>query len=117
MSILASILVVMRNDDLLLTVTFTTVTGAIVNITGSTCFFTVKVANTDTDVNAKISKTWNVHSDPVDGITTFSLVPADTATLLGKYFYDIQIKTAGGLIYTPIHGIFRVIADTTLRIV
>ena len=114
---ITTMLTVMRNDDLPVTITFTDANGVAVNITGSTCFFTVKANNTDLDAAAKIAKSWGAHLDPVNGITTFNIVPTDTVNLLGKYYFDVQLKTAAGLIYTPIHGIFTVLADTTLRIV
>ena len=109
--------VVMRNDDLPVIVTFKDDNGVVVDITGSTCFFTVKENNTDLDINAKIAKSWAIHLDPSNGITQFNLVPADTVNLLGRYYFDIQVKLVSGLIYTPVHGIFTVLADSTLRIV
>lgn len=104
-----------RNDNRTFTLTFTDENGSAIDITGFTCFFTVKVSMSDADVDAKISKTWSSHSDPTNGITTFSLVPADTTNLSGMYYFDIQIKDLSSKIYTPMIGYFNVVEDVTLR--
>ncbi len=104
-----------RNDNRTFTLTFTDANGAAIDITGYTCFFTVKAAMADLDAAAKISKTWTTHSDPTNGITTFALVPADTTALSGMYYFDIQVKDLSSKIYTPMIGYFNVIEDVTLR--
>jgi hypothetical protein len=111
-----AVMQVIRNDDLPIQINFLTSAGVVIDITGCTVFFTVKTSNTDADAAAKIAKSWNTHLDATNGVTTFSLVPADTTSLLGSYSFDIQLKTLAGLIYTPVRGIFIVLSDSTIRI-
>ena len=106
---------IMRGDNRTLTFTFVDSAGVAVNITGYTAFFTVKEHKSDLDAKAKIAKSWVSHSDPTNGITSLALVPADTLSLAGKYYFDVQLKSGGGLIYTPIKGIFTVVEDITVR--
>lgn len=104
-----------RNDDRTFTLTFTDENGTAIDITGYTVFFTVKSAKSDLDAAAKIAKTWSAHSDPTNGITTFALEPADTTSLSGMYYFDIQMKDVSSKIYTPMIGYFNVVEDVTLR--
>lgn len=69
----------------------------------------------DTDLDALIKYTWTSHSSPTDGISTLTLVPADTTNMNGSYYYDLQLKDANSKIFTPMYGMFNVIADVTKR--
>jgi hypothetical protein len=114
-SITSTNIAVVAGDDKTLTITFVDSAGGAVNITGYTAFLTVKTNLTDADVDAKIAKSWTVHSDPTHGITSVALVPADTLTLLGAYYFDVQLKSGGGLIRTPVRGTFTVLDNITIR--
>lgn len=81
-------------------------------------WFTVKVRESDPDVSAIFQKTITASyvagqgeitddgsSDQTGGVT-FELTNADTLLMVGdtSYFYDLQVKTANGKIYTPEKG-------------
>lgn len=86
------------------------------NITDWIVFFTVKAAVADPDANAKIVKNITSHADPLNGLTLIDLAASDTASLaLGEYFYDIQVKTSTGKIYTIQKGKFVLAYDVTMR--
>lgn len=106
----------MRGDDVTVTLVIVDQDGIAIDLTGAVCFFTVKENITDTDANAKIAKDWDTHTDAVNGETSFALVPADTSSLaIGRYFFDIQAKLADTTIHTPVQGIFKLVADVTIR--
>lgn len=69
-----------------------------VDLTGATVYFTVKPTfDTDeSDTSAIIKKDVTSHTDPTNGLTTISLLPADTNVTPGKYGYDIKLKKATG---------------------
>lgn len=86
------------------------------NITDWIVFFTVKSVLTDPDANAKITKNITSHADPLNGLTLIDLAATDTASLpAGTYYYDIQVKTDAGKIYTIQKGKFVIDADVTIR--
>ncbi len=86
------------------------------NITGWTVFFTVKSAVTDPDASAKIAKNITSHASPLNGLTLIDLSASDTASLpVGTYYYDIQVKTDAGKIYTVQKGKFVIDYDVTIR--
>ena len=66
--------------------------GIIEDITDYSVYFTVKEKTTDTDDNAKISKTITTHSKPTDGITLITLSVSDTNINAGNYYYSIDFK-------------------------
>lgn len=51
--------------------------------------------------------------DSVNGIVSFILTPAKTATV-GKYFYDVQATTDSDHVYTVAAGEINIIQDVTL---
>ena len=106
---------VYRGDTKTYNLTFTDSASAAIDITGYTVFFTVKEKNTDTDANAKISKTVTSHSDATNGITTFSLTTTETDLEIKSYHYDIQLKDDSGNIITCVKSTFEVSQDITLR--
>jgi len=103
-----------RGDTKRYTVYFRDEAGSLVDITGWTVFFTVKENITDTDPNAKISKTITDHSDPTNGESTIELTSVDT-NLDGNYLFDIQIKRASGDINTILEGMIVFTKDVTQR--
>jgi hypothetical protein len=116
MSVISSTQIsIVAGDDKTLTFTFVNSAGAVVDITGYTAFFTVKSSPSDLDAAALIAKSWTSHTDPSNGVTSLALVPADTSALLGNYYFDVQLKSGGGLIRTPIRGTFTVLANITIR--
>lgn len=102
----------------------TTSTGAPIDLTGATVYFTAKTAESDTDAtdtNATISKDVTVHVDEdgnpsaTEGITTIALDPTDTTVNPGTYFYDITVKYANGVVNTPIEGKLKIDGKPTNR--
>lgn len=68
------------------------------DITGWTIYFMVKSDLDDEDSEAVIYKTITTHSDPTNGITSFSIDRDDTQELdVETYKYDIQVKNASNL--------------------
>lgn len=92
-------------------------TGFETGVTIDEAWLTIKVAEEDADIAALVQKiitttdvpgTGEIETDgtgDVDMVVRFDLEPADTV-LIGSVlrFFDIQVKTAGGLIYTPEKG-------------
>lgn len=69
-----------------------------VDLTGSTVYFTIKSAydSDQADASAIIKKDITSHTNPTQGLTTITLLPADTSVAAGKYGYDIKLKKATG---------------------
>jgi len=89
------------------------------DITGWTIFFTIKKNKSDTDANATIKVTL-ADSDlpsPELGIATVVVTAAQLDALIGMYYYDFQMKTVDGKVYTILEGTITFIADITRRIV
>jgi hypothetical protein len=90
---------VYRGDTKTVTATFTQ-DGSAYDLTGYTCYFTVKnkpdADNTDSE--ALIQK--EVTNAVGDGIVTFDLTSSDTQVAEGEYFYNIRIIDAGGNLIT-----------------
>jgi hypothetical protein len=89
------------------------------SLVGATVFFTVNANNAPSDDSAAvISKTVTSHSDPTNGKTTIALTNTNTQNITpGTYYYDVQVKDAGGNILSQVQDTFVVIADITRRIV
>lgn len=83
------------------------------DITGSTIWFTLKKNKNDADSQASLQKEVTSHTNPSGGITAITLSATDTNIQPGKYFYDIQMKTSGGEIYTLASGTVEVLEDVT----
>lgn len=92
--------------------------GVAVDLTGSSVYFTAKPALTaDNDDNTAVIQVEVIsHTDPTNGITVIPLTPSDTDVTPGTYYYDIQIKSATGVITSIKHRQLEVIADVTRRI-
>jgi hypothetical protein len=104
-----------RGDDFIFDLLFQDVNEDPVNITGWTTFFTMKLSKDLVDSQAILKKTVTAHVDPTNGRTQIRLTSADTATLVGVFFYDIQYKDASGLIKTVTNGQITFVEDVTRR--
>jgi hypothetical protein len=99
-----------------------TMDGVVVNITGWTIYFTLKEKKADEDKNAIIKKNITEHINPTTGESLLLVLPEETRTLLGDYYYDIQVKRpiAEPLEYddiqTPIEGKITFSEDVTIRV-
>lgn len=89
-----------RNNSLPLRFTFTSGTTPI-NLTTYTLTFTVKPQFDDdlTDSSKIIQKiisttTSPAHSDPTNGVTSFTITPSETNTVPGTYFCDVKLESA-----------------------
>lgn len=110
----AADLCVTRGDSGQLDLTVKAADGTAYDLTGATLFLTVKAALADADSAATVRKEVTVHDDATAGQSHFDLVPADSPTA-GKLYYDVQLKTATGEIYTLFGGRWTVLADVTTR--
>jgi hypothetical protein len=95
--------------------------GARVDLTGVSVWFTVKRAHADSDDDALIQKTVGDGITPADqgeaateGQAELVLAPADTASLSPTtiYYYDVQILEST-VVTTVDSGTFTVSADVT----
>lgn len=110
-------LTVTRRDDKTFTFYFYDENDDVINLTDCSIFTTVKQNKSDLDANAKISASLTIESPATLGKATWTLVPADTQYLLGQYYWDVQLKSASGLITTVINDFFVVEVDVTMRTV
>jgi len=87
------------------------------NITGWTIFFTVKTNYSDTDVNAKISRTDVVPAgaDATAGKFYLNLTTTQTNKPAAKYWYDIKIKQSTNDRQLVLGGEFRINETVTQR--
>lgn len=102
----------------------TTSAGLPIDLTGATVYFTAKSVESDVDVadtSAVIQKNVTVHVDEAGspsaalGISTILLTPADTTVTPGKYYYDITVKYASGVVNTPVEGKLEIDGKPTNR--
>ncbi len=105
---------IVREDTKTIPLEFFTDSGN-VDISNWTVFFTMKEKITDTDANAKISKTITSHTDPLNGYTEILLTTIDTTQNPGNYVYDIQIKYSGE-IKTILTGMITILSGVTQRL-
>jgi hypothetical protein len=103
-----------RGDSGRLDVTVTQSDGAAYDLTGCTLFLTVKNSLTDADSAAVIRKEVTVHDAPLAGESHFEILTTDNATA-GVRFYDVQLKDSANKIFTLFGGVWRVVADVTVR--
>jgi C4-dicarboxylate transporter len=108
---------IIRGDTYNMPITFKNDDGSVVNLTGTTIFFTVKPKGNSKsdDTDAVISKTITVHTDPTAGKSMLVLASSDTAIPNGEYAFDFQLKTLGGDIHSTAKGAFIVQNDITKR--
>lgn len=70
------------------------------DLTGYTATLTVKKQKGDTNAQAVITKSVTVHTDAPNGVTQFTVDPADTTALdFADYVFDIEI-TNGVIVKT-----------------
>ena len=85
----------------------------IVDLTGATCIFTVKM--TKDDVTPAIQKSTAVSGEGQIGSADqgecfFYLVPADTSSLaIAQYRFDVTVILADGNEYTTVEGVFNLL--------
>jgi hypothetical protein len=103
-----------RGDSGRLDVTVTQSDGAAYDLTGCTLFLTVKNSLTDADSAAVIRKEMTSHDDATAGEAHFDLLTTDNATA-GTRFYDVQLVTDLGDVFTLFGGVWRVVGDVTIR--
>jgi hypothetical protein len=103
-----------RGDSGRLDVTVTQSDGTAYDLTGATLFLTVKNSLTDADSAAVIRKEVTAHDAPLAGESHFDLLTTDNATA-GVRFYDVQLKDSDNKIFTLFGGIWKVLADVTVR--
>lgn len=121
-----------RNQDLTIkrgttypiTLTLTDDAGAAIDLTGATVYFTAKTDEWDVDAPdtiAAITKDVTVHVDEDGvasaalGISTITLLPADTNINAATYHYDITVEYANGVVNTPIEGKLKIDGKPTNR--
>jgi hypothetical protein len=103
-----------RGDSGRLDVTVTQSDGTAYDLTGATLFLTVKNALADADSLAVIRKEVTAHDAPEAGESHFEILTTDNATA-GVRLYDVQLKDADNKIFTLFGGIWKVLADVTVR--
>jgi hypothetical protein len=104
-----------RGDTQTYTLYFCDDDGAREDITGWTVFFTAKIKSSDLDTAVTtIKKDVTVHTDPTNGETQIFLTSTDLANV-GRYIFDVQVKTATGDIKTILEGNLIITQDITTR--
>jgi hypothetical protein len=103
-----------RGDSGRLDVTVAQSDGTAYDLTGATLFLTVKNSLTDADSAAVIRKEVTAHDTPIAGESHFDIATTDNATA-GVRFYDVQLKDSTNKIFTLFGGIWKVLADVTVR--
>ena len=96
-----------------LVVTVTDTAGAAVDLTGATLTFMAKRRRSDDDDAAVISKTPELASPQTGatkGVAYIALAEADTATLSGRYLWELSADDAVGVV-TLASGNLYVTAD------
>ena len=100
---------IIAGDSKSYNLTFSDATGTALDITGWIIYFTVKRTYADADVDAILSKTVTVHTDPTAGKTSIVLAHADTEGLpRGVYYYSIQAQTDVTNLYTVLRGQYTI---------
>jgi hypothetical protein len=102
-----------RGDSYNCTLTFSNEQGPI-DITGWSVFFTLKKNWLQPDSEAALQKIITQHTNPTQGQTALTLLPADTQQLFpGDYDFDIQAVDTSGNVYTVLRGKFTIEYDVT----
>lgn len=106
-----------RGDTFIKILYFKDGSGAVIDITGWTIYFTIKDNIDDIDADAIVSKTITEHDDPTNGKSIVLLTASETNALDGDYVYDIQFKKddTGGTVYTMMQGEISFSKDVTRR--
>ena len=106
-----------RADDQTIRFTVTDSAGAVVDVSSGTFKFTVKQSLDDAIGDAKFQKTSPAGSgidltNGATGIVDVLLVPVDTSTLEGLYYYDLEM-TLSSKVRTLRTGLFMVRKDVS----
>jgi len=113
-----------RGDNRTIPFTVYDANDAVVDITGSSVWFTVKALYEDADSVAKITKKNTAAgggdsqialTDPTNGEGEIHIVPSDTASMDAdeEYIYDLQVKLSGGKTYTVKNSTMTLNYDVT----
>lgn len=101
--------------DFIRTITITTPAGTPVNLTGKTVKFTAKTDYNLADAEAVLSQDVTVHTNPTLGITTITILWADTTGIAeGEYMRDIKIEWGGNIDYLK-RGTMKIYNPITQR--
>lgn len=106
-----------RADDHKIRFTVYNSSGAAYDVSANSFKFTVKASLDDAITSAKFQKA-SPASGGIDltlaatGLVDVNIVPSDTATLGGIYYYDLEMLE-GAKTYTLQEGIFYVLKDVT----
>lgn len=106
---------VIKKDNADFEFTFKDVDGELINLTGSTVFFTVKRNKNDLDDDALIKKDITDFTGMSLGTVLLELSSSDTDMLAGSYFFDVQVKYPNNKIASSEAGRFIVKQDITNR--
>ncbi len=87
-------------------------TGAPIDITGWTLYFTVKESMKDSDANAKIDIKITDHTDPKNGKSLISLTKINTNLTAKSYYYSFDFKDDEENEDTLFEGFFVVTEST-----
>jgi hypothetical protein len=88
--------------------------GLPIDITNYKIYFTLKAREDMTDEEAVISKDITPTA-PTDGIVSFTLSNTDTASLSGRYYYDITFQSPVGVRKTMLIGTMTYDKSITIR--
>lgn len=88
------------------------VNGAVANLTGSTVVMTLNTKNNPTDDTTQVYQLTGVVNDPISGVVEFS-PSLSQADKVGFFYYDIQLTTASGVVFTVDKGTYQYIQDIT----
>jgi len=102
-----------QGDDKEYNLFFKRANGDAIDITGWTIWLTFKENINDLDSQAVIQKKITQHINPTQGESSVHLSGSDTTTLLGRYFYDVQVKLINGYIKTVATGFVVVVQEVT----
>lgn len=107
-----------RGDTRKINVVALDATGAALDLTGSTVYLTVNASQTPTDdTTAVLQKQTTTHTAPTLGLSSITLVNADTQNILpDTYFYDIQVKDVAGNVTSATASTFTITGDITRRL-
>ena len=108
-----------RGDDATLSVTFKDQNGAVIDLTGYTVYFNVKKEkdlNIETDTPAVITKKITSIPSPELGVLAIQISHTETDLPIGIYVWDLQLKSAGGIITSTQRGQLEVIQDVSKSI-
>lgn len=109
-----------RGDSTEFVAQFTNDDGTAVDLTGAKLWLTAKRNLSDLDVDAVIRRTTDTNmgivvSAPQSGQAVITLDPVQTQVLTRTetLFYDLQLKTFSGLVYTPVFSTIDVFLDVS----